>query len=472
MTRTRFAPSPTGFMHIGNLRSALFSYLIAKHENGHFILRLEDTDHTRKEPKAEEFIYDMLESFHIPYDEGPKKPGEYGPYKQSERLNIYKTYAEKLIKKGLAYYCFCDKKTLNEKRIQGMSEDDPCRILSLGEAKNRVLAGESYVIRQKVPREGQTSFYDMVYGGVTVENKDIEDQILIKSDGYPTYNFANVIDDALMQITHVTRGNEYLSSTPKYLLLYNALNFPVPEFVHQPLVIKKNDSKLSKRNKDDNLLDLLKQGFLPEAIINYLALLGWSPKTNQEFFTLEELIHEFNIKNISKNPSCYDINKLKWFNKHYIMKMDNVTYLEFIRPYLENFYNLQNKTEEWITKLLLTYKNYISFGSEITLLTNVYFRENIELDERCLNFLKTDQSIPHTLKISKEELESIEDWTTESIKVAINNIKEKSNQSGNLLYMPIRIITSGTMHGPSLETTLYLLGKETVLKRLTVNNNN
>lgn len=467
MTRTRFAPSPTGYMHIGTLRSALFAYLIAKHDNGEFVLRIEDTDQNRKKIGAEEFVYDMLKVFGLNYDEGPNKDGEYGPYIQSQRLDIYKSYAEKLIRKGDCYYCFCTEETLNEKRIESQEKNtdylynDPCRILSINEARNRVLAGEKYVIRQKMPKEGQTSYRDLVYGGVTIENATLEDQIIIKSDGYPTYNFANVIDDALMHITHVTRGNEYISSTPKYILLYDALGFPHPNFIHLPLVIKKDNQKLDKCSKDDNLLDLLEQGFLPEAIINYIAFLGWSPKTNQEFFTLEELVRAFDIKNISQSPSCYDIKKLEWYNKHYIMQMDDEKYLKFIRPYLEKFYNLNDKSEEWITKLLKTYKNHISFGAEIAIVTSVFFRENIELDDESINTLKNTDLFCNTLIKLKSEIESCNNWNIDSIKQILNNIEPKEN-----LYMPIRIAITGMKHGPSLEDTIYLLGQEKVINRI------
>lgn len=472
MTRTRFAPSPTGYMHVGNLRSALFAYLIAKHDNGDFILRIEDTDQNRYEIGAEEFIYKILGSFHLDYNEGPNRGGEYGPYIQSERLDIYKAYAEKLVNQGYAYYCFCDESILNTKRMKANEEgktymyDGTCRTIPLEEARRRVKNGEKYVIRQKMPKEGSTSYHDLVYGDITVENATLEDQILIKSDGYPTYNFGNVIDDGLMRITHVTRGNEYLSSTPKYLLLYDALGFPRPEFIHLPLVVKEDGSKISKRNKDDNLIDLLNQGFLPEAILNYLALIGWSPKDNREIFSLDELVQEFDINRINTRPGCYDIKKLKWFNHQYIMNMSNLEYINFVRPYLETIYNLKDLSEEWIEKLLLIYKNHINFGSEIALVTHMFFNEEIELDEDCILFLQSDASIKNTLSIFKEEIENLDVWSTDSITIAINTVKEKSGVSGKLLYMPIRIAISGVMHGPDLADTIYLLGKDTILKRL------
>ena len=472
MTRTRFAPSPTGYMHIGNLRSALFAYLIAKHEGGEFILRLEDTDQDRYQLGAEEFIYQVLENFHLTCDESPKNPGEYGPYVQSERLDIYKKYAEYLVREGHAYYCFCNQAELSSERMKAHEAGETfiypgtCREIPLEEAKKRIAFGEKYVIRQKMPKIGQTSYRDLVYGDITVENENLEDNILLKSDGYPTYNFANVIDDALMHITHVTRGNEYLSSTPKYMILYDALRFERPEFIHFPLVVKKDGTKISKRNKDDNLVDLLDNGFLPEAILNYVALIGWSPKENKEFFTLEELVRDFDVSRIHKSPGCYDINKLKWYNAHYIMKMKDEDYLEFVKPFLNEAYDLTDKSEEWINNLLLLYKNHISFGREIIIVTHMFFNKVIELDEECINFLQSDNSMQNTISIFKEEIINMSDWHKDNIDIVINNVKEKANVNGKLLYMPIRIVISGIMHGPDLIDTIYLLGKETILERL------
>lgn len=472
MTRTRYAPSPTGYMHVGNLRSALFAYLIAKHDNGDFILRIEDTDQNRYELGAEEFIYKVLDIFKLDYEEGPNKPGEYGPYIQSERLPLYKEYAEKLVQEGHAYYCFCDEAMLANERMKANEEKrtflypGTCRDIPLAEAKKRIADGEKYVIRQKMPKEGTTSYHDLVYGDITIENAVLEDQILIKSDGYPTYNFANVIDDGLMKITHVTRGNEYLSSTPKYLLLYDALRFEKPEFIHLPLVIKADGTKISKRNKDDNLDDLLNDGFLPEAIINYLALIGWSPKTEQEIFSLEELIREFDVTRINNSPGCYDVKKLEWFNHHYIMQMNDEDYLKFVRPFLEDAYNLSEKSEEWINRLLLIYKNHISFGREIAIVTHMFFESSLSLESDCLEFLKSDSNIEQTLSTFKTEIEQIVEWNTENINNAISNVKNLTGAKGKMLYMPIRIAVSGMMHGPEIDETIYLLGKEKILERL------
>jgi len=330
--RTRFAPSPTGFMHIGNLRAALFEYLVTKSQDGDFILRIEDTDKKRYVKGAVDFIYDTLSLCNIKIDEGPKEDGKYGPYIQSERLEIYEKYALKLIDMGKAYYCFCTEERLNKLREEAERKKVPflydgyCKSLSKGEVEKRLKNGEKHVIRQVTPNEGETSYNDLVYGPITIENKFLEDQILIKSDGYPTYNFANVIDDHLMGITHVIRGNEYLSSTPKYNLLYDAFGWDKPQYIHLPHIIKENGKKLSKREKDVNFIDLYQKGYLPEAIINYLVLLGWSSKTNQEIYNMDELIKSFDIKRITKSPAIYDIKKLNWVNSNYIKKINSSSF--------------------------------------------------------------------------------------------------------------------------------------------------
>ena len=356
-TRTRFAPSPTGFMHIGNLRTAIFEYLVAKHENGEFILRVEDTDQTRKVDGAIEFIYNTLKLCDMKIDEGPNNEGNYGPYIQSERLDLYKKYAEELVKMGKAYRCFCSEETLeamrkraDEKKVPFMY-DGRCSHLTEEEINRRIAAGEKYVIRQKMPKDGVSVVRDVVYGNVKVENKVLEDQILLKSDGYPTYNFANVIDDHLMEITHVIRGNEYLSQTPKYNLLYEAFGWDAPTYIHVPMVLGEDGNKLSKRNGDASFMDLYNDGYLPEAVVNYLVLLGWSPDNNQEVYTMDELIKSFDMKRISKSPSSYDIKKLRWFNAKYIRNLSDEDYLKFIRPFLT--LDVTGKSEEWIEKLLL-----------------------------------------------------------------------------------------------------------------------
>lgn len=469
--RTRFAPSPTGYMHIGNLRSALFAYLVAKSNGGEFILRIEDTDQTRYVDGAVEFIYDVCKTFNLEIDEGPLNKGEYGPYTQSERLDLYKKYAEQLVSEGKAYYCFCTEDRLNKLREEAdlrkvpFMYDGHCKNLSKTEIEAKIKNGEKYVIRQSMPKEGVTSYNDLVYGKIEIENRVLEDQILLKSDGFPTYNFANVIDDHLMHITHITRGNEYLSSTPKYLLLYDAFGWDRPEYIHLPLVVKVDGTKISKRNKDDNLMDLLNEGYLPEAIINYLALLGWAPADNQEIFTMDELIKKFDPKRISRAPGAYDVMKLRWINAHYIKKLDINSLFELTVPYLKESYDLSNKGDEWLKDLILLYQDHISYGKQIVDEVALFFNEELNLDQECVDFMNQD-GVSNTINVFKEQLELVNDWSVDNISNAINKTKEISGSKGKMLFMPIRIKVSGQMHGPELPNTIYLLGKEKVLNRL------
>lgn len=469
--RTRFAPSPTGFMHVGNLRTAIFAYLISKHSNGDFILRIEDTDQSRKVEGAIEFIYNTCKLCGLNFDEGPNNPGEYGPYFQSERLDLYKKYAEELVEKGKAYYCFCTEDRLEQLRaIADKSKipfmyDGHCKHLTKEEIEEKLKNGESYVIRQAMPKHGKSVYEDVVYGKIEVENRILEDQILIKSDGYPTYNFANVIDDHLMGITHVARGNEYLMSTPKYNLLYESFRWEKPTYIHLPLVLGEDGQKLSKRNGDASFMDLYNEGYLPEAIINYLTLLGWAPESNNEIFTLEELIKEFNPERISKSPATYDVKKLRWINAHYIKKLEIDELVKITLPHLKEVYHLENKSEEWLKELISLYQNHISYGKEIVEVTSMFFNDNIELNEECIEIMK-DETVPNTIEVFKNEIENITEWTVENINGAINNTKEKANVKGKMLYMPIRIKVSGIMHGPELPNTIHLIGKETILNRL------
>ena len=340
--RTRFAPSPTGRMHVGNLRTALYTYLIAKHEGGDFILRIEDTDQERYVEGAVDIIYRTMEKTGLLHDEGPDKDGGYGPYVQSERQRsgIYMEYAKKLVEKGEAYYCFCTQERLDslKKNVNGeeiMAYDKHCLGLSKEEVEANLKAGMPFVIRQNNPKEGTTTFHDDIYGDISVDNSELDDMVLIKSDGYPTYNFANVVDDHLMGITHVVRGNEYLSSSPKYNRLYEAFGWEVPVYVHCPTITNEEHKKLSKRSGHSSFEDLLEQGFLTEAIVNFVALLGWSPAGNQEFFTLEELVKEFDYHRMSKSPAVFDMTKLRWMNGEYLKKMDFEPFYAQAEPYLK-----------------------------------------------------------------------------------------------------------------------------------------
>lgn len=470
-TRTRFAPSPTGYMHIGNLRTAIFEYLIAKHDNGDFILRIEDTDQTRKVEGATEFIYETLKLCGFSIDEGPLNSKEYGPYVQSERIEIYQEYAHKLVEMGKAYYCFCTEERLNELReVANLNKvpfmyDGHCKNISREEALARIEAGEKYVIRQAMPKEGETVIDDVVYGKVVIDNSVLEDQILLKSDGYPTYNFANVIDDHLMKITHVVRGKEYLDQTAKYNLLYEAFGWDKPKYIHVAMVLGEDGSKLSKRNGDASFMDLYNEGYLPEAIVNYLVLLGWSPNSNQEVFSMDELIKEFSPERISKSSSQYDVKKLNWFNAQYIKKLEDDKYLELVMPFLKEAYDLTNKSEEWIKHLALIYKNHINYGKQIVSDVSLFFDKETKPSEECIEFMKNEE-IPTVINAFKQEIEAISDWNIENISNAINNVKEKTGVKGKMLYMPIRIKVSGIMHGPELPDTIFLIGKDTVVDRL------
>ena len=340
--RTRFAPSPTGRMHVGNLRTALYAYLIAKHEGGDFLLRIEDTDQERLVEGAVDIIYRTLQKTGLVHDEGPDKDGGVGPYVQSERQasGIYLEYARKLIEKGEAYYCFCDKERLDSLKTEVAGKeivvyDKHCLSLSPQEVQEKLDAGIPYVIRQNNPTTGTTSFVDDIYGEITVDNSELDDMVLIKSDGYPTYNFANVVDDHLMGITHVVRGNEYLSSSPKYNRLYEAFGWQVPTYVHCPLITDEEHKKLSKRCGHSSFEDLIEQGFLTEAIVNFVALLGWSPEDDREIFTLEELVKAFDYRHMSKAPSVFDFTKLKWMNGEYMKAMDFDTFYDMALPYLK-----------------------------------------------------------------------------------------------------------------------------------------
>ena len=339
--RTRFAPSPTGYMHVGNLRTALYAYLVAKKDGGTFILRIEDTDQQRKVEGAEDIIYNTLRQCGLRWDEGPDIGGPVGPYVQSERMGMFIDYAKQLVESGHAYYCFCDKdrleqmKTIQKASGQPTRYDGHCRNLSKEEVEARLAAGEPYVIRQKMPLEGTTTFHDEIFGDITVENSTLDDQVLIKRDGMPTYNFANVVDDHLMGITHVIRGNEYLSSTPKYNLLYQAFGWEIPVYIHCPPVMKNATEKLSKRNGDASFEDLVAKGYLKDAVLNYIALLGWNPKGEEEIFTLDELVREFSPEDISKSPAIFDPQKLRYINAEYLRRMDEETFYETVLPWMK-----------------------------------------------------------------------------------------------------------------------------------------
>ncbi len=470
MIRTRFAPSPTGYMHIGNLRTALYEFLIAKNKGGAFVLRIEDTDQNRQVDGAVEIIYNTLRIAGLKHDEGPDIGGNYGPYVQSERKDSYMEYALQLIDKKLAYRCFCTKERLDsELQIEGeegiKSYDRHCLHLSQEEIDENLKNNVPFVIRQFIP-EGSTTFSDEVYGDITVQNKEIDDQILIKSDGMPTYNFANVIDDHLMDITHVVRGSEYLSSTPKYNLLYEAFGWEIPAYVHLPLILNQSGEKLSKRKGDSSFEDLLAEGFIPEAIINYIALLGWAPEGNNEFFTLEELIDCFNPKHISKSPSAFDKVKLTWLNGEYIKKMDEDKFFELAKPYLEKSIKTEGIDLKYVSSIVKTRVNFVHELVDLVKFIDVFEDYDLELFDH--KKMKTDK------EISKESLiqvlpviEAHNDFTLDSLhEIIFAKIEEMEIKNGQMLW-PLRTALTGEPTSPcGAVDLLVLLGKEESIKRL------
>lgn len=458
MIRTRFAPSPTEFMHIDNLKAALFSYLIANQNNGSFLLRIGDTNQKRYALDAEEFIYKMMEVFHLSYDEGPKREGGFGPYIQSERLDIYKKYADYLVQNDYAYPCFCEEETLQKQRQEKtFMYDRKCRNLSKEEIQKKIQNKEKFVIRQKTPIQGTTSFHDEVYGDITFDNQFLEDPILIKKDGFPTYNFCNVVDDGLMQITHVVRENKFLSSMPKYIHLYDALDFDLPKFIHLPHTLNA---------KDIDLEYLLNEGYLPEAILNYVALLSFSPKTNQEIFTLEQLVKEFDIAKLHKKNSKYDSKKLQWFNKQYIREKTEEEYLKFITPFFIKNCDMKNKSLQWLNHLALLYKNRISYGMEIVKATTIFFLEDVVYEENCKTYLMQNKNVKKIVTTFKEEILKVKNWTIEEIESVLKKVEEKYTINKKDIYMPIRIAISGQMQGPNLVDTIYLIGLDKIRSRL------
>ena len=472
--RTRFAPSPTGRMHVGNLRTALYAYLIAKHEGGDFMLRIEDTDQERYVEGALDIIYRTLEKTGLVHDEGPDKDGGVGPYVQSERQasGIYMKYAKQLIEQGDAYYCFCDKERLeslktsvSEDGTQIVNYDKHCLHLSKEEIEANLAAGKPYVVRINMPTEGTTTFHDEIYGDITVPNAELDDMILIKSDGYPTYNFANVIDDHLMNITHVVRGNEYLSSAPKCNRLYEAFGWEVPVYVHCPLITDENHKKLSKRCGHSSYEDLLDQGFVSEAIVNYVALLGWCPQDNREIFSLPELVEAFDYHHMSKSPAVFDINKLKWMNGEYLKAMDFDKFYELAGPYIKKV----------ITKDYDLKKIASLIKSRIEILPDIkdqidFFEAVPEYDTAmyCHKKMKTNEET--SLEVLKEILPRLEAWDDYSNDALFGLLKgfaeEKGYKNGYVMW-PVRTAVSGKQNTPGGATEIMeVLGKAESVERI------
>ena len=462
--RTRFAPSPTGYMHIGNLRTALYCYLIAKHQGGDFILRIEDTDQNREVKGATDVIFNTLKETGLNWDEGPDKPGDVGPYIQSERLGIYKDYANKLIQVGAAHYCFCNK---DEKDTEGFEMRDPCRYLSKEEVQAKLDAGEEYVIRQTIPEEGVASFDDEIYGHIEAPVDTLDDAVLLKSDGFPTYNFANVVDDHLMGITDVVRGNEYLSSTPKYNLLYKAFNWNPPRYIHLPPVMKDEHSKLSKRNGDASFQDLKAEGYLPQAILNYIALLGWAPD-DEEILSLDDLIQQFTVDRISKAPAIFDKDKLTWVNETYLRNMTLDDFHNLVSPLYKDA--LTRKVDEKEISMVLQ--------PRLTRINLDEVKGFVDFINECLPFdaalykhkkMKTNPyNSLEALKLSLPAMEAWEDYSDDDgmMHMQMDIAKEHELKNGRIMW-PIRVALSNKAMTPGGSVEIaHILGKEETLKRM------
>ncbi len=472
--RTRFAPSPTGYMHIGNLRTALFTYLIAKQNDGDFILRIEDTDQERYVDGAVDVIYKTLKDVGLNWDEGPDVGGPVGPYVQSERMGMFKQYAVELVEKGEAYYCFCDKERLDEvKAIQEASGimpmyDRHCRNLSKEEVQEKLDAGVPYVIRQKVPLEGEVTFHDALYGDITVDCSTLDDQILIKTDGMPTYNFANVVDDHLMGITHVVRGNEYLASAPKYNLLYKAFGWEVPEYIHVEHIMKDKQHKLSKRDGDASYEDLMQKGYLKEAVINYIALLGWAPKGENEIFSLEELIKEFDIQGLSKSPAIFDPMKLKAINGKYIKALSPEKFADYAIPYIKQSVKREDVDLMEIAELLQARTELFTDIPEA-----VDFIDELPEYDIALYTHKKMKTNPEnsleSLKAVLPVLDSIDenDWTIDNIHEKLFELIAEKEVKNGLILWPLRVAVSGKAFTPGGGIEIcHIIGKQDSIERI------
>ena len=471
--RTRFAPSPTGYMHLGNLRSALYTYLYAKANGGKFILRIEDTDQSRYVAGAVDVIYRTLKSIGMQWDEGPDIGGDFGPYVQSERKNMYLPYAEQLVKAGKAYYCFCTEEELSarreeaQKRGETFKYDKHCLHLSPEEVQRRIAAGEPYVIRQNVPEHGEASFDDVLYGHIAVDCADLDDMILIKADGMPTYNFANVIDDHTMGITHVMRGNEYLSSTPKYNLLYEAFGWEKPVYIHMTPIMRDATHKLSKRDGDAYFEDYINKGYLKEAIVNYVALLGWNPGDEREFFTMDELIKAFSVEGMSKSPAIFDVNKLTWMNAEYVRRLTPEQFTEYALPYYEKagvsaeHADLLARILQQRTEVFTQIPEMLDFipqlpDYDVELFTNKKSKTNPEIAK-------------HVLEIAIEALDALPAWEEQPIHDALLGLAEKEGMKNGTMLWPVRIALAGKQVTPggAIEIAI-LLGREESMRRLHV----
>lgn len=466
--RTRFAPSPTGFMHIGNLRTGLYAYLFARKNNGKFILRIEDTDQERKVDGAIEMVYRTLATAGITYDEGPDKDGGVGPYIQTERMGIYKEYAKKLVELGGAYYCFCDKERLESLQGEGgvHTYDKHCRNLSKEEVERRLAAGESYVIRQKVPEGVVSSYDDMVFGTISVDTADIEDGVLLKSDGLPTYNFANVVDDHLMGITHVIRGTEYLSSTPKYNLIYDAFGWERPKYMHLPPIMKDATRKLSKRYGDANFEDFIAKGYLPQAVVNYIALLGWCPKDNKEKMTMQELIDEFDVSGISHSSSIFDEAKMRWLNGEYLKAMSEQDFEKVATPWIKQAIGDKDYDVKELALLMQTRVDVLNEIPEKLAFLNEFGEHDLAMYEH-QKMKVTKDVAKRALGVAIAALEDFDDWSADAIKEQIKTKSEEEGiKSGQVMFtMRVALTGAPVTPGGAIEMAV-VLKKDETLRRM------
>lgn len=476
--RVRYAPSPTGFLHIGGARTALFNYLFAKHHNGKFIVRIEDTDIERNVEGGEASQLDNLRWLGIIPDETVDIGGPYAPYRQTERLDIYKKHAEELLERGLAYKCFCTAEELEASReaqrakgIAAPTYDGKCRHLSQEEIAEKEAQGVPYTLRFRVPENVTYKITDLVRGEVTFESKGVGDWVIVKANGIPTYNFAVVLDDHFMDITHVFRGEEHLSNTPKQMMIFDAFGWEYPKYGHMTLIVNEDHKKLSKR--DESIIQFVSQykdlGYLPEAMFNFFALLGWSPEGEEEIFSKEQLIEIFDEKRLSKSPSMFDKNKLTWMNNQYIKKLPLEKVVDLALPHLQKAgllpEELNEEQKDWATKLIALYHNQMSYGAEIVELSSQFFKDEVEYDEEAKAVLAGEQ-VPAIVESFKNQLGSLETFDAPSIKAAIKNVQKETGAKGKNLFMPIRVMTTGQTHGPELPNAIELIGKEKILARL------
>jgi nondiscriminating glutamyl-tRNA synthetase len=475
--RVRYAPSPTGHLHIGNARTALFNYLFARGHNGKFIIRIEDTDQKRNIEGGEESQLQYLKWLGIEWDESIDVGGEYGPYRQSERNDIYAKYTKQLMENEQAYYCYCTEEELEAEREAQIAEGKPprysnkCRHLTAEDRAVLEAEGRKPSIRFKVPEGRVFKFDDMVKGEVAFESDGIGDFVIVKKDGIPTYNYAVAIDDHLMKMSHVLRGDDHISNTPKQLMIYDAFGWEVPKFGHMTLIVNESRRKLSKR--DESIIQFIEQykdlGYLPEALFNFITLLGWSPEGEEELFTKEQFIEIFDPSRLSKSPALFDMKKLKWMNNQYIKELSTDEVVDLALPHLVKAgkvkEEMSDQEKQWVYDVIALYKDQLSFGAEIIELTDLFFRTSIEYDEEAQEVLNEEQ-VPEVMKAFAQEINSLEDFEPASIKSSIKAVQKATGHKGKKLFMPIRVATTGQTHGPELPQAIALLGKETVLARL------